>query len=428
MRRVCCAGNWGIRLGVLTATLGLACGRPACGAGIDWYRWRGPDCNGISRESGWLTNWPDAGPPVLWKAQVGQGYSSVTISQGRLYTMGVVGGDDKLRGGQETVWCLDAQTGAVLWQQSYPYDFEPKYYDGGSSATPTVDGNRVFTLGQNGTINCFDAVSGAVVWRRHLPRELGCKVPTWGFASSPLVQGDLLILNVGSAGTALDKATGRTVWTSGSDPAGYSSAVPYQHRGQAAVALFGQRAAVGVAVKTGQLLWSFPWKTEWDVNAADPIVQGDTVFISSGYQHGAALLRLDGSKPTVLWENKAMRNHVNSSVLIDGYLYGPDDDVDRTPLLRCVEWKTGAVRWTFKDFPCSALMAADGKLIVQGSRGEIIIVQARPDVCTVLAKAQPLAGRCWTTPVLSQGRLYCRNSKGELVCLDLRKPEAQPGG
>lgn len=417
----------GLRLASVLG-LGWAVGGAVLGAGVDWYRWRGPDCNGLSRESGWLTNWPADGPRMLWKAVVGQGYSSVSVSQGRLYTMGVLGGDGKLRGGRETVWCLDAQTGAVLWQHSYPYDFEPKYYDGGSSATPTVDGNRVFTLGQNGTVNCLDALSGELIWTRQLARELGCKVPTWGFASSPLVQGDLLIVNVGSAGTALDKATGKVVWSSGTEPAGYSSAVPYRHGGQAAVALCVHRAAVGVAVQTGRLLWSFPWKTEWDVNAADPIVTNDLVFISSGYQRGAALLRLDGAQPSLVWENKAMRNHVNSSVLTDGFLYGPDDDVDRTPLLRCVELATGTVRWTFKDVPCSALMAADGKLIAQGTRGEVFIVEARPDACRVLAKAKPLEGRCWTTPVLSQGRLYCRNSKGELVCLDVRAPEPSSGG
>jgi outer membrane protein assembly factor BamB len=388
--------------------------------GVDWYRWRGPDLNGISRETGWLSTWPKEGPRQLWKAAVGRGYSSVSVSRGRVYTLGVVPGAEGLKDGQETVWCLDANTGTVLWKHSYPYAFQPKYYDGGSSVTPTVDESRVFTLGQNGRLYCLDAARGEVVWSRNVREELGCKVGEWGFASSPLVQENLLILNAGSAGTALDKATGKVIWTSGKDAHGYASAVPYTLAGHRAVALFVARAVVGVDLKTGQELWRHPWKTDWDVNAADPIIAGDQVFISSGYKRGAALLKLGAGGPSVVWENQNMRNQFNGCVLWDGHLYGPDDDVDKASYLRCVNFQTGEVRWTFKDFPCSALMAADGKLIVQGAKGELVIVAAKPDACRILARTQALGGQCWTTPVLSQGRIHCRNARGDLVCLDVR--------
>ena len=409
-----------IRCGLAWLALALL-SVPGFAANFDWYRWRGPDLNGISRETGWLATWPKEGPKPLWKAAVGQGYSSMSVSRGRLYTMGVVGGAAEIKQGQETVWCLDAETGAVLWKRSYPYAFEPKYYDGGSSATPTVDGNRVFTLGQNGTLNCFDDARGDIVWTKHLPKDLGCSVGTWGFASSPLVQDKLLILNAGSAGTALDKTTGKVVWATGPAAHGYSSAVPFTMHGRRGVALFAARAVVGVDLENGRELWRHPWKTDYDVNAADPIIVGDQVFISSGYQRGAALLRITDGRAAVLWEHKDMRNHVNSCVLLEGHLYGPDDDVDRAPYLRCLEFKTGQSRWIFKDFPCSAVMAAEGKLIVQGARGELMVAEARPDTCRVLSKAQVLGGRCWTTPVLSNGRLYARNAKGDLVCLDVRR-------
>ncbi len=384
---------------------------------LDWYRWRGPDLNGISKETGWNSVWPKEGPPQLWKASVGQGYSAVSVSQGRLYTMGVVET-------QETVWCLDARTGTEIWKQSYPYLFEPKYYEGGSSATPTVDGESVYTLGQTGELNCFEAATGKIVWSKNIKAELGLKVGDWGFAGSPLVQDDLLILNVGSFGTAVAKATGKLVWTTGREATGYSSPVPFTIHGQRGVALFAARAVVGVDVKTGQELWRYPWKTDYDVNVADPIITGDRVFISSGYKRGCALLEISGGRPSVIWENKNLRNHVNSSVLLDGQLYGVDDDADKQPLLRCVELATGEVRWTFKDFSCSALMAADGKLIVMGGKGELMLVQATPAACQVLAKAQVLGGRCWTTPVLSNSRIYCRNSKGDLACLDVRAKQA----
>jgi outer membrane protein assembly factor BamB len=389
-------------------------------ASFDWYRWRGPELNGISKETGWLATWPKEGPKQLWKAAVGQGYSSVSVSHGRLYTMGVVGNADEIKDGQETVSCLHAETGATIWKKNYPYAFEPKYYDGGSSATPTVDGNRVFTFGQNGTLNCFDAASGEIVWSKNIQKDLGCSVGAWGFASSPLVQDNLLILNAASAGTAVDKATGKVVWTTGKDANGYSSPVPFTMGGRRGVALFVARAVVGVDVQTGQELWRHPWKTDYDVNAADPIIEGDQVFISSGYKRGAALFKITDGKTSVVWENKNMRNHVNSCVLLDGCLYGPDDDMDRAPYLRCVELKTGEIKWTFKDFPCSASIAADGKLIVQGAKGELMVAEAKPDACKVVSKAQVLGGRCWTTPVLSNGRIYARNSQGDLACLDVR--------
>ena len=188
--------------------------------------------------------------------------------------------------------------------------------------------------------------------------------------------------------------------------------------------MFVAKAVVGVELQTGKELWRYPWKTDYDVNAADPIIiEGGQVFISSGYKRGCALLKISDRQASVVWENKAMRNHVNSCVLVNGFLYGVDDDMDKAPLLRCIELATGDVKWTYKDFTCGALMAADGKLIAQGTKGELMIVEASPTACKVLAKAQILGGRCWTTPVLSNGRIHCRNSKGDLVCLDVRAQE-----
>src|SRR5437867_8889533 len=187
----------------------------------DWEHWRGPAWNGISKESGWLTAWPAEGPKKSWQVSVGTGFSSVAVSRGRVYTMGNIND-------VETVYCLNADNGSVRWKYSYPCPVEPNLYEGGPNATPTVEGDAVYTFSRKGDVFALQADSGALLWRNNVQNELGVRMPEWGFSSSPLVDGKLLVLNAGSAGTALDKASGRVVWTSGKGPAGYASPLPIQ--------------------------------------------------------------------------------------------------------------------------------------------------------------------------------------------------------
>ena len=380
---------------------------PAPGHAADWYRYRGPDMNGISRETGWLTKWPDEGPRQLWKAAVGAGFSSVTVSQGRLYTQGNT--QDK-----DTINCLDAKTGAVLWQYTYSCPLDPKFYEGGTSATPTVDENRVYTISKSGDLFCLDAAKGTVLWGKKVVPDLGVKAPTWGFAGSPVVEGRLLLLNLGARGVALDKLTGAVVWKSAGSECGYSTPLPFDQAGRRVVAIMGAQALNVVDVADGAPVWDFPWKTEYDVNAAAPLFSGDEAFVSSGYDHGAALVRVQDRHATVVWQNKKMRNHFNSCVLWQGSLYGVDESQ-----LTCLDWATGAVRWTEPKFGKGSLMMADGKLIALGEKGELFIAEATPQRFQVTARAQVLGGKCWAVPVLANGRIYCRNSKGDLVCVDV---------
>jgi outer membrane protein assembly factor BamB len=379
----------------------------------DWYRWRGPDLDGISKETGWLATWPAEGPKALWKANVGIGFSSVSVSQGRAYTMG--NKDD-----QDTIYCFDTETGKELWKHTYACKLEAKYYEGGPGGTPTVDGPRLFTLSKLGHLFCLEAGSGKVVWSKNLVQELGVKLPTWFLASSVLVQGDTLFVNVGKAGTALNKADGKVAWTTGKEPAGYATPVPFTLGGVNGLAVLGEKDLFGVDPQTGAILWSHPWKTQYDVNAADPILNGDHVFISSGYKHGAALLRIAGGTPSLVWENKDMRNRYSSCVVVDGHLYGFDEGGD----LKCLELKSGSVKWSetglSKKDEEGGITAAGGKLIALGSKGELAVAEATPAGFKAVARAQVLGGKCWTAPVLSNGLLYCRNAAGDLVCLDVR--------
>jgi outer membrane protein assembly factor BamB len=379
----------------------------------DWYRFRGPDLNGISTESGWQTQWPADGPKRLWKASVGTGFSSVSVSHARLYTMG----NDGVR--TDTVFCFDAATGAEIWKHAYPCVLDPHFYEGGPSATPTVDDDRVYSLSRKGDLFCFDAAKGSVLWSINVNKDLGDEIPTWGFAGSPLVEGDLLILNVGSMGTALDKKTGKVVWSSPKGPSGYASPVPFDSGGQHGVAIMAKHTLEAVKPATGKSLWRFPWKTQYDVNAADPIIFDDKVFISSGYGHGAALLDISHGKPSLVWENKEFRNHIATSVLWKGFLYGVDDVSNTKYQLKCLDWKTGAMKWGEGSFGKGSLMMADGKIIGLSDKGVLIIIEPSPEGFRPIATAQVLGGKCWTAPVLSNGRIYCRNSRGDLVCVDV---------
>lgn len=389
------------------AALALIATAATAATAADWYRWRGPDLNGISRETGWQATWPESGPKPLWKAAVGTGFSSFSVSRGRVYTMGNTNETD-------TVYCLDAQSGQIVWKHSYPCPLDPKNFEGGPAATPTVDGDRVYTFSRKGDAYCLDAATGKVVWSRNLHREPGAEIPTWGFASSALIAGERVILNAGDAGVALDKKSGDVLWNSGKGPGGYATAMPLSAGRDQCLAVFSRQSLVAVKVADGQEQWRYPWKTAYDVNAADPIIAGDRVFISSGYNRGATLIRINGSQPEKVWESKNMRNHFNSCVLWREHLYGVDEAE-----LRCLAFDTGEVKWKYPQFGKGSLMLADGKLIGLSEKGELIIAEATPAAFKPISRAQVLTGKCWTMPVLSNGHIYCRNASGNVVCLEV---------
>lgn len=392
----------------------LLIGLSLTAAADDWPHWRGPHRNGVSAEKGWSDQWPADGPRQLWRAKVETGFSSVSISGGRVFTMGN-------RNGADIVFCLDEGTGKEIWRRSYPSPLSPRYYDGGPSCTPTVDGKAVYTLGRQGDAFAFDAADGEIIWKKNVATEIGAEYPEWGYAGSPFVVGDKLLLHVGTAGLAVDKKTGKLLWQTGSATSGYSTPIPFTHSGKASVAIFGAKAMHAVAVDSGRVLWSHPWETDWDAHAADPIIHDGKLFLSSGYDSGGALLQLTDRKPEVLWQNTNMRNHFNSCVLIDGHLYGFDGNSHRgRAFFACVDWRTGETKWSTPEFGYGSLCAADGNLIVLGARGMLAVGKASPAGWKATSQAQVLGGLCWTPPVLANGNLYCRNSRGDLVCLSLK--------
>ena len=391
-------------LAVLVCAFVFAAGcGDAMGASTDWPHWRGPNSDGISSESGWSTSWPQDGPKVLWKKTIGKGFSSIAVADGRAYTIGNINNTDH-------VWCFDAATGKELWKHTYRCKVGGHP---GPRATPTVDGTSVYTLSREGHLFCFDAGTGKINWEKNVGRGLGITVPGWGFAGSPVVEGELLIINVGKAGLALNKKSGDVIWKTGSEKAGFSTPSIYESKGKRCIAVFAAKGAVGLSM-SGKTLWEYPWKTKYDVNAVTPIVFDGKVFISSDYGTGCALLDISGSEPKEIWRNRRMKNHFNNCILWKGYLYGVDSS-----RLKCLDVKTGDEKWSWSNSGKGSLMLADGKLIVLSDKGVLSVAPATPEGFKPIASAKVLGGLCWTTPVLSGDRIYCRNREGDLVCLDV---------
>jgi len=390
----------------------LAGGQVALGA--DWPNYRGPNHDGISSETDWQSQWGDSGPAVLWKGSVGIGFSTFAIANGRAYTMGNTGGNNST----DIVFCLDAETGKEIWKHSYPCPLEPKSYEGGTLSTPTVDSGRVYTLSKMGDLFCLDAATGKVLWQKQLNKEMGFELPTWHFASSPLIVGDMLILNMGSAGLALNKKTAYVIWQNGKGKCGYATPVPFQMNGQPFLAIMSEVALFVLKEDDGRRMWQFPWKTMYEINAADPVVIGNRMLITSGYKHGCALLEVSTTGAKRLWENRAMSMQINCPVVRDGYFYGFDENV-----FKCIKLDDGKEQWQDRSLGKGSLtMSADGRLIIMSDKGELVIAQADPQKFNVLARAQVLpTSKCWTSPVLSNGRIYARNANGDIACVDARK-------
>lgn len=379
--------------------------------GLDWPRWRGPNGNGIIPGPSWNPEALSGNAKILWKAKVGKGYSSAAVEEGRLYTLGWANKKD-------TVYCLDADTGREIW--TYSYKCGTGQYPG-PRATPTVHEGSVYTLSREGHLFCFDAANGRVRWKKHLGRDYGIRGIHRGFAGSVVVSGDLIILNAGGAGTAADKKTGRKVWGGGSGAAGYATPVLLDYNGKRYAAIFSGKALNIVEVETGRKLTSYRWITSWDINAADPVVVGQRIFITSGYGTGCALLELKNNKLGKVWQNKNMRSHFPSPVYRNGYIYGMDGDVryGRGRLI-CLFIETGEVVWGEK-MKMLTLIGVGKHLVVLDGRGILRIVEATPNAYNEISRAKVLGRSNFTAPVFAKNRVYCRNAIGDLVCVDLAR-------
>jgi len=385
----------------------------------DWPQYRGVNYDGISEETAWKSTWPQSGPKVLWTAELGTGFTTMTIADGRMYAMGNI----KINGTeQDVVWCLNAVTGKEIWKHAYAEPLAANNFEGGPCATPTIKDGRVYTLSRSGKVFCLNAKTGVVIWQEDVAKTYGVKTPRWGLAGSPVILDGIVYLNVGGTGLALKAKDKSLVWTNGKTDAGYASMVPCEIKGNPYVLTFAGNELAWVDAKTGAVAFREEWKTQYAVNAADPILVGDKVFVSSGYGYGCGLLEIKEGAVKQVYKNKDMKNQCYGSVLLNGYLYGFDGQVKGGGALTCLDVNTGKVVWREKnkDLGTGTVLLAGDRLIVLGEKGALFVVKASSDGYKELASAKILDKKCWAPPALANGLLYARDAFGKLVCLDLR--------
>lgn len=389
---------------LLAAILLLALAHQAVAQSAEnWPQWRGPNRDGISKETGLLKQWPAEGPPLVWKASgAGSGYSSFSVANGKLYTMG-------LRGEREYVIAFDVATGKEAWSTAHGSAFRNDQGDG-PRGTPTVDGDRVYALGGSGDLTVLDARTGKIVWSKNVLTEFGGSNLRWGISESPLVLGNKVLVNAGGSGAsivALNKADGSLIWKSQSDRAGYSSAIPLELNGTTQVVFFTGQRAVGLDAKDGRLLWEYEKPSNRTANVATPIARGNRVFLSSGYGTGGGVVEIKAdNKAQEIWFTTNMRNHHSSSVLIGDYLYGFSESI-----LTAIRFDTGEIAWRDRSVGKGSLVYADGNLYCFSENGVVGLVEATPTGYKEKGRFRIVQGnlKTWTHPVVVGGRLYLRD-------------------
>jgi outer membrane protein assembly factor BamB len=387
---------------IVTAGIALLFGQVAAQSTGDWPQWRGANRDGISKETGLLKQWPADGPALLWKATgAGGGYSSFSVANNRLYTMG-------LRGNREFVVAFDVTTGKEVWATPHGGAFRNDRGDG-PRGTPTIDGDRLYALGGNGDLSALETRTGKVIWTMNVLEKFGGSNITWGISESPLVIGEKVLVNAGGPGAsivALNKKDGTLVWKSQSDRAGYSSAVPVQVGNQTQVVFFTHTRAVGLDPKDGKLLWEYGRAANNVANAATPIVRGNRVFISSDYGTGAGLVEVSASGAREIYFTKDMRNHHSSSILIGDHLYGFSGGI-----LTAMKFDTGEVAWKDRSVGKGSIVFADGHLYALSENGVVGLVEATPTgyVEKGRFRIQQDSLPTWAHPVVAGGRLFIRD-------------------
>ncbi len=387
--------------------------------GEDWPQFLGPARNGVY--SGQLpADWPKPGIAVLWKLDVGQGFSAPIVARGRVILF-------HRRQNQAIVDSLDAETGKLIWSAAYPTDYRDDFgFDEGPRGAPAVAGDKIYTFGAEGVLQSLDFATGKRIWSVDTRQKFGAPKGFFGAACSPLVDDGRVLMNLGGpngAGIgAFDAATGKVLWTATNDEAGYSAPVVASIGGDRHALFWTRAGLVDADPANGKIRFQFPWRSRSraSVNAAAPLVIGNLVFLSASYGTGATLLQIDGASVKQLWaSDDALSNHYATSVYRDGYVYGYHGRQEFGQSFRAIEWKTGKVQWDFDHFGAGTVTLAGDKLLLMRENGELIVAPATPKEFRPISRAQLLPGIVRSYPALADGRLYVRNER-TLACFSLK--------
>lgn len=383
----------------------------------DWPCFDGPARDNISRESGLLKSWPAGGPKLAWQADgLGEGYASVSIADGMVFTMGNVGPN-------ETVTALDLETGKILWQKKTAAASRLQMGNG-PRGTPAYDQGQVYALGGNGDLTSLDAKTGDQAWRKNILQEFGGNNIRWGISESVLIDGDRLICTPGgSNGTivALNKTSGKPEWRAslpGKSAAGYSSAIIAEVDGVRQYVQFLAVGVVGVKADTGEVLWGNDASANGTANCSSPLFGDNMVFSASGYGKGGAMVKLSAKgrkvSATLGYHTNKMESHHGGMVLLNGHVYGSSDP----GVVRCLELETGSVKWENRSVGKGSITCADGYLYVRSERGPVALVEATPNGYNETGRfeqPQRSDAEAWAHPVVSHGKLFLRDQDLLLV-------------
>jgi outer membrane protein assembly factor BamB len=393
----------------------------------DWPQWRGPERDGVSKETGLLKEWPKDGPKLLWQVtDIDYGYSTPAVAGERIYLISNKGKDD------EFVQALDVKDGKRAWSQRLGKvgpNQGPQYP--GARSTPTVEGDRLYALGSDGDLACLETAKGEVRWKKNLRSDFGGQPGMWAYSESPLIDGDKLVCTPGGKEAtlvALNKNSGEIIWkcaVPGGDQAAYASIVVTEVGGVKQYVQFLQKGVVGVDAKTGKYLWRYD-KTAQNspANIPTPVAHDGYVYSSTG-RAGGGLVKLKASpdggvEATQVYFDKKLPSSIGGAVLVGDYLYGTSGQG-----LLCVEFTTGNVKWQDKCVGAGSVCYADACLYIHGEKGEVALVEATPEAYREKGRFtppdQPNRGQsqAWAYPVVANGRLYLRDL-GVLWCYDIK--------
>ncbi len=389
---------------------------PSVGGAMDVPQFFGPDRNGTVRGANLARDWTAQPPKELWRQAIGEGWSAFAVVGGRAFTQ-------EQRGDAELVTCYELLTGRLLWAHTNLVRFSEWQGGDGPRATPTVERDRVFTIGGTGILNCLDADSGEKFWSRDVLGENKLPNLTWGISGSPLVFDDVVVVTGGFTNGpslfAYERASGKPLWSVGTDKSGYSSPVLTTLAGQRVVLSANASSLTAHEPATGKPLLQHPWaKDNWPKASQPVLLPDDRVFLSAGYGMGCEMLKITASSDgqlaaEVLWKNKMMKTQFNSAGLHDGFLYGLDDG-----LLACVDAATGTRQWKDGRYGSGQTLLVDDLILVQAERGFVALVAAKPDGFEELARLGALSSKTWNHPTLAGRYLLVRNDR-EAVCYEL---------
>jgi outer membrane protein assembly factor BamB len=390
----------------------------AATGGQDWPQFRGLNRDGVSTETGLLGSWPADGPAEVWRAPIGEGYSSIAVVGERIYTMYAADHED---GAKEFAAAFDAKTGKEIWRVPISDKYETEFGNGPRS-TPTVDGDSVYVVSSVGDVAALAAADGAKRWEVNVLKKVESNVPHWGYAVSAIVDGDQVVLEAGGAGdksyVALNKTDGEVRWTHGDGGrgAGYNSPLRVEIDGKVRYVYITGGKLVGID-PDGKEIWSHDWP-RGETHAIPVFVEPNKIFASGAEGVGAMLLgvgEVDGiGVVEELWKTRFMRNHFHASVVVGDHVYGFDNAT-----FKCISLADGSLAWAKRGLGRGSLVAADGKLFVLSDQGRLMLVEASPEAYVEHGSVQALEGKSWTPPTLSHGKLFLRNHT-EMVVYDLK--------